>query len=48
MSHYAIGDLQGCYDEFRDLLDLIEFDAVVLGENLRVDAECVEKGLTLL
>lgn len=27
MSHYAIGDLQGCYDEFRDLLDLIRFDA---------------------
>jgi bis(5'-nucleosyl)-tetraphosphatase (symmetrical) len=26
MSHYAIGDLQGCHDEFRDLLDLIEFD----------------------
>jgi bis(5'-nucleosyl)-tetraphosphatase (symmetrical) len=27
MSHYAIGDLQGCYDEFCDLLDLIQFDA---------------------
>jgi bis(5'-nucleosyl)-tetraphosphatase (symmetrical) len=26
VSHYAIGDLQGCYDEFRHLLDLIAFD----------------------
>src|SRR5437763_419867 len=25
MSHYAIGDIQGCYDEFRQLLDLIQF-----------------------
>ena len=29
MSHYAIGDIQGCYDEFRGLLDAIEFDAAV-------------------
>src|SRR4051794_2684582 len=29
MSHYAIGDIQGCYDEFRELLDAIEFDAAV-------------------
>ena len=26
MTHYAIGDIQGCYDEFRRLLDLIAFD----------------------
>jgi len=29
MSHYAIGDIQGCYDEFRELLDAIRFDAAV-------------------
>jgi bis(5'-nucleosyl)-tetraphosphatase (symmetrical) len=27
MATYAIGDIQGCYDEFRALLDLIGFDA---------------------
>ena len=26
MAIYAIGDLQGCYDPFRRLLDAIEFD----------------------
>ncbi|HKW79815.1 MAG TPA: symmetrical bis(5'-nucleosyl)-tetraphosphatase [Casimicrobiaceae bacterium] len=26
MSTYAVGDIQGCYDEFRQLLDLIAFD----------------------
>jgi bis(5'-nucleosyl)-tetraphosphatase (symmetrical) len=26
MSHYVIGDIQGCHDEFRRLLDLIAFD----------------------
>ena len=26
MSVYAIGDIQGCYDELRELLDMIEFD----------------------
>ena len=25
MSHYVIGDIQGCHDEFRQLLDLIAF-----------------------
>ena len=27
MSTLAIGDIQGCYDEFRDLLKVMEFDA---------------------
>jgi bis(5'-nucleosyl)-tetraphosphatase (symmetrical) len=27
MALYAIGDIQGCHSEFRDLLDLIGFDA---------------------
>ena len=26
MSHYVIGDIQGCLDEFRHLLDLVAFD----------------------
>ena len=26
MAIYAIGDLQGCYDPFRHLLDVIDFD----------------------
>ena len=26
MSTYCIGDLHGCYDEFMQLLDLIDFD----------------------
>jgi bis(5'-nucleosyl)-tetraphosphatase (symmetrical) len=26
MAIYAIGDIQGCYDEFRQLLDVIKFD----------------------
>jgi len=26
MSHYVIGDIQGCYSEFRQLLDTLEFD----------------------
>ena len=26
MATYAIGDLQGCYDPFRHLLDEIDFD----------------------
>ena len=26
MATFAIGDLQGCYQEFRQLLDLIRFD----------------------
>ena len=26
MAVYAIGDLQGCYDPFRELLDTIDFD----------------------
>src|SRR5262249_39944033 len=26
MSHYVVGDIQGCHAEFRQLLDLIAFD----------------------
>ena len=26
MSHYVVGDIQGCYAEFRQLLDLVAFD----------------------
>ncbi|HTS21599.1 MAG TPA: symmetrical bis(5'-nucleosyl)-tetraphosphatase [Casimicrobiaceae bacterium] len=26
MSHYVIGDIQGCYAEFRQLLDIVRFD----------------------
>jgi len=26
MSHYVIGDIQGCYSEFRQLLDIVAFD----------------------
>jgi bis(5'-nucleosyl)-tetraphosphatase (symmetrical) len=26
MAIYAVGDLQGCYREFRKLLDLVRFD----------------------
>ena len=26
MSHYVVGDIQGCYAEFRQLLDMIAFD----------------------
>jgi len=26
MAIYAVGDLQGCYREFRELLDLVRFD----------------------
>ena len=27
MSHYVVGDIQGCYAEFAQLLDMIGFDA---------------------
>src|SRR5260370_25018771 len=26
MSHYVVGDIQGCYSEFRQLLDTIAFE----------------------
>jgi len=26
MSHYVVGDIQGCYAEFRQLLEVIAFD----------------------
>jgi len=42
MSHYAIGDLQGCYEEFRDLLDLIRFDAA--SDKLWLVGDLVNRG----
>ncbi|MEO8738283.1 MAG: symmetrical bis(5'-nucleosyl)-tetraphosphatase [Casimicrobiaceae bacterium] len=42
MSHYVIGDIQGCHDEFRHLLDLIGFDP--LRDRLWLVGDLVNRG----
>lgn len=42
MAIYAIGDLQGCYDEFRRLLDVIAFDSNV--DQLWLVGDLVNRG----
>ncbi|NNF40736.1 MAG: symmetrical bis(5'-nucleosyl)-tetraphosphatase, partial [Woeseiaceae bacterium] len=42
MAVYAIGDLQGCYDPFRRLLDAIAFDPV--SDTLWLSGDIVNRG----
>ena len=37
MAVYAIGDLQGCYDPFRHLLDEIDFDPAKVFRPLMIE-----------
>ena len=40
MAVYAIGDLQGCYDPFREMLDAIKFDPA--GDTLWLTGDLVD------
>ncbi|MDD4913921.1 MAG: symmetrical bis(5'-nucleosyl)-tetraphosphatase [Methylococcales bacterium] len=42
MAIYAIGDIQGCYDEFRRLLDVVKFDPG--GDQLWLVGDLVNRG----
>ncbi len=42
MSHYVVGDIQGCHDEFRQLLDLIAFSATA--DRLWLVGDLVNRG----
>jgi bis(5'-nucleosyl)-tetraphosphatase (symmetrical) len=42
MSHYVIGDIQGCHDEFQQLLDVIAFDPA--GDLLWLVGDLVNRG----
>ena len=42
MAVYAIGDLQGCYDPFRHLLDELAFDPA--GDTLWLTGDLVNRG----
>ncbi len=42
MAVYAIGDLQGCYDEFRELLDLLAFEPG--GDRVWLTGDLVNRG----
>ena len=42
MSHYVVGDLQGCYSEFRQLLDTIAFEPA--GDRLWLVGDLVNRG----
>jgi len=42
MAVYAIGDIQGCYDPFRELLDTIDFDAAT--DTLWLTGDLVNRG----
>ncbi|HXX83815.1 MAG TPA: symmetrical bis(5'-nucleosyl)-tetraphosphatase [Casimicrobiaceae bacterium] len=42
MSHYVVGDIQGCHAEFRQLLDLIAFDPVT--DRLWLVGDLVNRG----